>query len=149
MEKQQRQAIIAESTRSTKHERGYYPQEIEQNEETRQAVDATPGRAWYRPWRRGGEVVSLTPSNPEVEILLPPLFEFSTAAPRLAVSAHGRRMTRDLWHGVRGGTCLVAVWGWRRGICRWNGHGMRVVMMMMRPSGDRGARRGQAYRKQE
>jgi hypothetical protein len=83
--------------------------------------------------RRGGEVVSLTPRISKFRILLPPLFDVSMAAPRLAVSAHGRRMTRDLWHhrhGVSGGTCRVAVWGWRRGICRWNGHGMRVVMVI-------------------
>lgn len=65
-------------------------------------------------------------------------------------------MTRDLWHhrhGVSGGTCRVAVWGWRRGICRWNGHGMRVVMVISQvvttDEGKRAKRRGQADSERE
>lgn len=51
----------------------------------------------------------LPPGNVPMQNLLPP----GNSGPAIEVSARPRRHTRDLWHGVSGGTCRVAVWGWR------------------------------------
>lgn len=93
--------------------RGYYPHETEEMRR-----DATPGRRGIGLDRK---MISVTPMKRPNRDVLPP----GNTAPRdLAGSAPKRRMPRDHRHGVRGGTCLVAVWGWRRGRpLRWSWDG--------------------------
>ena len=65
-------------------ERGYYPQEIEGNEES--TPTATPGRAWYRRAQRAtSPAISVTPrKRPNAEPITP-----RKQRPRDRVSRHG------------------------------------------------------------